>query len=126
MTAMTWALLLVALGGAAGSLARHFVTRLAERLAGDRLPWGTLAVNLSGAAAAGALAPLLLQDGVPPSLWLAFGVGGLGSFTTVSGFALEMRGLVASGRRCAAGIYLFLSLFLGLAGAAAGWALTAG
>lgn len=126
MAAMTGALVLVALGGAAGSVARHLVTGLAERLAGNRLPWGTLAVNISGAAAAGALAPILLREGGPPSLWLALGVGGLGSFTTVSGFVLEIRGLVAEGRRRAAGIYTLLSLSLGLAGAAAGWGWAAG
>src|SRR5690606_41373720 len=99
---------------------------LVERLAGGGRAGAAVPGTPSGEAAAAVLPPLPLQAGVPPCLWLAFGAGGRGSFTTVSGFAFEMRGLVASGRRCAAGIYLFLSLFLGLAGAAAGWALTAG
>ena len=47
--------ILVALGGAAGSVLRHWV-QLALNAA--RFPWGTLAVNVSGSAMIGLLAGL--------------------------------------------------------------------
>ena len=40
--------LLVAVGGAIGSLLRYYVGQWALRLMGPAFPWGTLAVNVVG------------------------------------------------------------------------------
>ncbi|MFN3614761.1 MAG: fluoride efflux transporter FluC [Rubrimonas sp.] len=81
----------VALGGAAGGMLRHLVATGVERLCGAGFPWGTLAVNVSGCAAAGAMAAALLRrpELMAAHLWLAAGVGILGSYTTVSSFSLQ-------------------------------------
>ena len=45
--------LLVALGGALGGMGRFAVSNLLARYLGKAFPWGTLAVNASGAFLAG-------------------------------------------------------------------------
>jgi fluoride exporter len=123
---MTAALLLVALGGGAGGLLRVWVTAAVDRRAGPRLPWGTLAVNLSGSGLIGAGAGLLLPRGLEPAtlpLWAALAVGVLGSYTTVSSFALQAHALASHGRRGAAAAYGAVTVAGCLAAAAAGLAL---
>lgn len=79
--------LLVALGGAIGSVARYGVGLAAARMFGLAFPWGTLFVNTVGGLAIG-----LLTARVGPEhehLRLLIGVGVLGGFTTFSTFSLE-------------------------------------
>jgi len=79
--------LLVALGGAAGSVARYGVGVAAARWLGLGFPWGTLIVNVVGGLAMGLLAARVGPENV--DLRLALGVGVLGGFTTFSTFSLE-------------------------------------
>lgn len=115
MTApLAWSLALVMAGGAAGGLLRFLVGQgVARRLGG--LPWGTLAVNLSGAFLLGLLAGFLpaASDGVR----LALLAGLLGSYTTVSALALEVLALARGGRPGPAVAYLLLTVLAGLAAA---------
>ncbi|EWG98364.1 CrcB family protein [Halomonas sp. BC04] len=62
------AVVLVGVGGAVGGMVRLAVSRLLARWLGTGFPWGTLAVNLSGAFLAGWIAGRL---GVPQSLDLS-------------------------------------------------------
>jgi fluoride exporter len=123
---VTAALLLVALGGAAGGLLRVWVTAAVDRRAGARLPWGTFSVNLSGSALLGLGAGLVLGRGLEPAalpLWVLLAVGVLGSYTTVSSFALQAHALARGGRRAAAAAYGAATICGCLAAAAAGLAL---
>jgi len=79
--------LLVALGGAAGSLARLGVGVAAARLLGLAFPWGTLIVNVIGCLAMGAMAARIGPEN--EDLRLFIGTGVLGGFTTFSAFSLE-------------------------------------
>ncbi len=79
--------LLVALGGAVGSVARYGVGVAAARVLGLGFPWGTLIVNVAGGLAMGVLAARVGPE--HESLRLALGVGLLGGFTTFSAFSLE-------------------------------------
>jgi fluoride exporter len=89
---------LVAIGGALGGIGRVWLGERVARRHGERFPWGTLAVNVSGAAAIGVLAALILEPGRGPisddSLWLALIIGVLGSYTTVSSFSLQTLALL--------------------------------
>jgi CrcB protein len=113
---------LVALGGAAGSLARHGV----ELLLGtsDGLPVGTLTVNLVGAFALGALLEGLVTRGsdVGPrrATRLLVGTGFLGGFTTYSALAVEADGLVRDGRIGLALGYVLTTVVVGLMASLAG------
>ena len=79
--------LLVAVGGAVGAVARYGVGLGAARLFGLAFPWGTLAVNIVGGLAMGLLAAKTAPE--QEALRLALGVGVLGGFTTFSAFSLE-------------------------------------
>ena len=76
-------LALVALGGALGCVARYGVSTALPRLA---FPWHTLAVNLLGAFALGAL---FLDHGLEHRARLLVAVGFLGGFTTLSTYSAE-------------------------------------
>ncbi len=121
-------LLLVALGGALGGVARFWLSTLVARRFGEGFPWGTLMVNVTGSAALGALAVVLLDSAGPEalrhSLSLGLALGMLGSYTTVSAFALQTLVLTQTGQGGRAALYVALSLVLCLAAAASGYAAT--
>ncbi len=102
-------LLLVAAGGAAGSVARHLLSLLAVTQLGVGFPWGTLGVNILGSAAIGVAAGLGLQG----EARLLVVTGFLGGFTTFSAFSLETGALLE--RSPPLGIaYVAASVLLGL------------
>jgi fluoride exporter len=91
-------LLLVALGGALGSVLRYLATALAVRWLGVDFPWGTLAVNLAGSFAIGLVNELgadALRLSPQARLFLATGV--LGGLTTYSAFSYETVRLMERG-----------------------------
>jgi CrcB protein len=82
--------LLIALGGAIGTLARYLTAVAAARLLGGEFPWGTLIVNVVGAFAIGfvqavGLDALAISDDV--RLFLTTGI--MGGLTTYSAFSYE-------------------------------------
>ena len=118
---MVW--LLVALGGAAGSVLRYGVGRLAAHWLGTDTVAGTLAVNIAGSFALGLLATLFLTRnglGLPPELRTMATVGLLGGFTTFSTLAYDGIRLLSHGEYARAGIYIAANIILGLAAAALG------
>lgn len=109
----------VAAGSALGGAARFLVAGVVTRAIGRRFPWGTMAVNVTGSLALGALAGHAAARGIDPVLWQAAAVGFLGSYTTVSSFSAETLALVRGGApgRAAGNVGLSLALCLGAAGA---------
>ena len=79
--------LLVAVGGAFGAVARYATGMVLARWLGLGFPWGTLTVNVIGGLAMGVLAARVGPE--QEGLRLALGVGVLGGFTTFSAFSLE-------------------------------------
>ena len=84
-------LLLVAAGGAAGSVARYVTGVMGTRL-GSAWPYGTFAVNIVGGFLMGLLVGFLALRGGDDQerLRVLLGVGVLGGFTTFSAFSLEV------------------------------------
>lgn len=117
--------LLVAAGGACGSVLRFAVGRATAGL--GAFPWGTLLVNVTGGFAMGLLVGWLMARGPVAEPWRLFiGVGLLGGFTTFSAFSLECARMIERGQiGLAAGYVLFsavgsiVALFLGMAAARA-------
>jgi CrcB protein len=108
--------LLVAAGGALGSMGRYGVSLLAMAWLGVAFPWGTLAVNILGSGAIG----LLAGQGIAGGARLFWVTGVLGGFTTFSAFSLEAALLWE--RAAWQGVaYVLTSLGLGLAAFALGW-----
>jgi CrcB protein len=110
------AMLLVALGGAFGSVARFKLSGLVLHHAIDwRFPAGTFAVNVAGCLIAGVLAALAEKhDFFQADLRLLLFTGFLGGFTTFSAFGLETMYLLKRGDVAIAGANVLLSVALGL------------
>jgi fluoride exporter len=82
--------LLVALGGALGSVMRYLTTLLAARWLGSDFPWGTLAVNVVGSFLIGVVYELGSDAlKVSPEARLFLGTGVMGGLTTYSAFSYE-------------------------------------
>lgn len=81
--------LFIALGGAAGSVLRYWVSGIAYRWGGQGFPWGTLAVNLIGALLIGLAWGLSEKANLQPNIRAMLFIGIFGGFTTFSTFALE-------------------------------------
>lgn len=119
--------MLVALGGALGGMGRFAVSNFMARYLGKAFPWGTLAVNVSGAFIAGwLLGKLDIPVGQMPSLWLFTVVGLLGGYTTVSSFSLQTIELWQSGQAARAAVNVGTTLLLGLAMVVLGWIVAGG
>jgi CrcB protein len=117
-------LLLVALGGAAGSVLRWALASAIQRGAGTAFPWGTFAVNVTGAFAIGVLAAIAIERAtLPPATRDLLLPGLLGGFTTFSALSLETFALLRDGHWAAAAVYALGSLIAGLAATVAGFAL---
>jgi fluoride exporter len=109
-------LLLIALGGAAGTLARygtHVLSRgLTER---TNFPIGTLIVNLLGCFLIGYLQGLLVERlEVREEYRLAIIVGFLGGFTTFSTFGWDTAALLRDGQTTRAMISVIASNIFGV------------
>ena len=116
-------LVLLALAGAMGTLARYGVAGFVQKTHGTSFPWGTLAVNLIGCFLAGLLWTLF------ENRWSVSGetraiilVGFMGAFTTFSAFILESGELMRSSEWMSAFANLalqnvlgFIALFAGIA-----------
>ena len=82
-------LVAIAVGGAAGTLARVELGRVLPT--GPGLPWGTFVVNVVGSFLLGAGWALILERFGPTRiLWPLFATGFCGAFTTMSALAVEV------------------------------------
>jgi CrcB protein len=111
------ALLLVAIGGAAGSVARYKLSGFVLHHTIDwRFPAGTFVVNVLGCLIAGVLAGLAEKhELLSPETRLLLFTGVLGGFTTFSAFGLETVFLLRRGETLVAGANIILSVLAGLA-----------
>jgi CrcB protein len=82
-------LLLIALGGSLGAIARHYTYGLSEKIFGTGLLWGTLMVNLTGGFLIGVFFVLLERTILPGQAKSFLIVGFLGALTTFSTYSLE-------------------------------------
>jgi fluoride exporter len=110
---MFWTLSQVALGGAIGASLRFAAVIAATRAFGPGFPVGTLAVNVLGSLAMGALFVILTARGSTLHPFLLTGV--LGGFTTFSAFSLDAVTLWDSGHATHAALYVVASVLLSLA-----------
>ena len=116
----------VALGSAAGGVARWSLGNWVQRLAGGAppavFPVGTLVVNASGSFVLGMLAVLLSRSGDARGdvARLLLGVGFCGGYTTFSTFSLDTVALLETRGWAPAATNVVVSVGAGLVGVAAG------
>ncbi|HEV2386374.1 MAG TPA: fluoride efflux transporter CrcB [Candidatus Acidoferrales bacterium] len=107
--------LLVAVFGLAGTLARYSLEGAVQSVAGAAFPLGTLVVNLSGCFLLGLVARFSLNHAWVPADWrVGVTVGFFGAFTTFSTFGWETVRLLDGGEWTKAGLYVAASLLGGL------------
>jgi CrcB protein len=114
MSVLVWAC--VTLIGGAGSLLRFYVDGLVSSAGGRGFPFGTLAVNLSGAAVLGLIAGLAVGGDAA----LLAGTAAVGSYTTFSTWMLESQRLTEERQHARALLNVVGSLVLGLVAAELG------
>ncbi|HWE22919.1 MAG TPA: fluoride efflux transporter CrcB [Myxococcales bacterium] len=115
------AILLVALGGAAGAVARFVVGDTFARRFGTGWPYGTLVINLSGCfAIALFLSAAAGRAEMSPGWRYLFPVGFVGAYTTFSTYEYEILRLFELGQAKGAVAYLFASNALGFCAVAVG------
>lgn len=102
-------LLLIALGGAVGSVLRYLVSSL-----NTSFPWGTFTVNILGSLLIGLLVGLVSKGMLSPELKLLFVTGFCGGFTTFSTFANESFSMVKAGDILLTALYVGASVFVGV------------
>jgi CrcB protein len=80
----------IALAGSLGALARYGLDGFVSRRTSGAFPWGTFAVNISGAFVLGLVFTLATERwGLAPWLRSGITIGFLGAYTTFSTFMLE-------------------------------------
>ena len=123
-TTTTW--LVVAAGGAIGSLARFWLAAAMTALTGPRFPWGTLSINVIGSGVIGLVAAATLvpvRVAMHPDLRTFLMVGVCGGFTTFSAFSLQTLELLQSGDIAPAAGYIVGSVVLCMLAVWGGWLL---
>src|SRR3954451_20128038 len=113
-------LLLIAVGGAAGSVLRYVLGRAIQGTSASGFPIGTMVVNISGCFLIGILLRQFLNMQVSAELRAFLVVGFCGGFTTFSTFSGETVGLIEGGEYGRAATYVVLSVTLCLAATFAG------
>ena len=108
-------LVLIAMGGAAGAVARFLVDNAALDRFSGAFPLGILVVNLSGAFVLGLLAALIVDRGLlPTDLRSPLLVGFLGAYTTFSTLMLDSWRLFEDGLPMLAFVNIAGSTVLGI------------
>jgi len=116
----------IAVGGALGSVARHWCTLVATAWLGAAFPWGTLFINIVGSFVIGLFFALTGPDGrfdVPLDAKLFVMTGICGGYTTFSAFSLQTLSLFQDGMWLRGGAYIVASVVLCLIAVWAGYAL---
>jgi len=114
MNVLAW--VAVALIGGAGSVARFLLDGVVSAAAERDFPFGTMAVNISGAVILGLLSGLALGH----TEALLAGTAAVGSYTTFSTWMLETQRLTEERQYRKAVANVVASLVLGVAAAAVG------
>jgi len=119
-------IIIVGLGGFAGSVLRYLVSGWIQRLSDTPLfPYGTLSVNVLGCLAIGLLGGWADNAGLlSPSGRLFLLIGVLGGFTTFSTFGYETMAMLRDKAMVGAFLYVGLHLLLGFGAVALGYGLS--
>ncbi len=105
-------IVLLALAGGLGAVTRFMVdAAIVRRLRVASLPWGTLAINISGSFLLGLLTALGTRHaGFPPELRAITGTGFCGGYTTFSTALVETARLHRAGEHTRALTYTLIML----------------
>jgi fluoride exporter len=115
------AYLAVAIGGILGCWARYAMTNLMQAIYGRDFPYATLSINILACFLMGFLFVETLERlTISPVLRIGILTGFIGGFSTFSTFAMETLLLAERGDIGKSGLYVVLSVLLGLMATFAG------
>ncbi len=107
--------LLIAIGGALGSVTRYLVGSTVTNRMGTRFPYGTFVINLTACLIIGFfLAAVGRRTEVNPALRFLIPIGFVGAYSTFSTFEWETFVHLQTGDFLIAALYVSLSILLGL------------
>jgi CrcB protein len=107
--------LLIALGGAAGSIARYWVGSTVSGRIGTKFPYGTFVINITACVIIGfALTFLSKRADLSPAWRYLVPIGFIGAYSTFSTYEWETLSTLRSGAFFLAALYAVGSLLLGL------------
>lgn len=107
--------LLIAVGGALGSIARYWVGSTIAGRMGIRFPYGTLIVNITACIVIGfSLTYMGRRAGINPAWRFLIPVGFIGAYSTFSTYEWETLSTIRSGAFFLAALYAVGSFILGL------------
>ncbi len=116
--------LLIAAGGALGSIARFWVGSTVSGRLGTKLPYGTFVINITACVIIGfTLTYMSKRADLDPAWRYLVPVGIVGAYSTFSTYEWETLSTLRSGAFALAALYSVGSLVLGLAAVWAGTAL---
>lgn len=108
--------LLIALGGALGSIARYWVGSTIANRMGTKFPYGTFVINMTACVVIGfSLTFMARRVELNPAWRFLVPVGFIGAYSTFSTYEWETLSTVRSGAYMLAAIYAVSSLIFGLA-----------
>ena len=107
-------MIFVILGGGFGAITRYALGNFVSSKNNTPFPLGTFLINISGSFLLGLINHLFLNHSINQSLWLFFGVGFLGAYTTFSTFGYETITLLIQKKINIAVYYVILSAVLGI------------
>ena len=107
---------IVGVGGIFGSIARYLLGKVISERSSSLFPTGTFAINISGAFLLGILSTVNTGN----NIYILFGDGFLGAYTTFSTFMYEGFHLFQEKEKMNAFTYILLSLVMGVIGYAIG------
>jgi CrcB protein len=107
--------LLIALGGAAGSIARYWVGSTVSGRIGTKFPYGTFVINITACIIIGfTLTFLSKRADLSPAWRYLVPIGFIGAYSTFSTYEWETLSTLRSGAFFLAALYAVGSLLLGL------------
>ena len=107
---------LIAIGGALGSLARYLVGLIVINRMGSRFPYGTFVINMTACIIIGFTLTYFGKRADLSPAWRFFvPIGFIGAYSTFSTYEWETLATMRSGAFLLAGLYAVGSLVLGLA-----------
>jgi fluoride exporter len=108
-------ILLIAIFGAAGTLARYGLQGIVQVRTGGTFPYGTLLINLTGCFLLGLIGQFTLNRMIIPADWrTAIAVGFFGGYTTFSSFGWETAKMLEDSEWIPATTYVAISVLVGL------------
>jgi CrcB protein len=107
-------LFLIGIGSSIGGMLRYVVSQQVQKGFLTTFPYGTLSVNILGCFLIGFVFALSDRGGLSQDWRLFLATGICGGFTTFSAFSNETLALLRDGQFLYAGLYVTLSVVLGL------------